>query len=249
MTLRKKIEGKFDLLKNPMLYDDQIPVYNNSEVVAYLNPIQYNFEDLDYNLSELLSRWRVENPSISTGTFKVTEERTSQWLLSHVLGRKDRIIFIDDLNKFEKIEDNFFDIINLSSVIEHVHNPVKLILQLKKKLHKNGLMIIKTPNFNSFSRKIFGRNWHNLDIPRHLHIFSDKNLEKLLIEKNFKKKKIIYSRNSGVEIKSLYNLLKVKKNNSIHKYLINLFNPLTFLLSIFKLSSTITIIVRNNEKI
>ena len=110
-------------------------------------------------------------------------------------------------------------------------------------------MIIKTPNFNSFSRKIFGRYWHNLDIPRHLHIFSDKNLEKLLIENNFKKKKIIYSRNSGVEIKSLYNLFKVKKNNSIHKYLVNLFNPLTFLLSIFKLSSTITIIVRNNEKI
>ena len=163
--------------------------------------------------------------------------------------KKDKIIFIDNFNKFEKIEDNFFDIINLSSVIEHVHNPAKLISQLKKKLHKNGLMIIKTPNFNSFSRKIFGRNWHNLDIPRHLHIFSDKNLEKFLTDNNLKKKNIIYSRNSGVEVKSLYNLLKIKKNNLIHRYLVNLFNPLTFLLSILKLSSTITIIVRNNEKI
>jgi SAM-dependent methyltransferase len=161
----------------------------------------------------------------------------------------DKIIFINNIENLEKIEDNFFDIINLSSVIEHVHDPLKLIVQLKKKLNENGLIIIKTPNFSSISRKIFGKNWHNLDIPRHLHIFSVKNLQKLLSETNLKKKKIIYSRNSGVEIKSIYNLLKIKRNNTTHKYYVKLFNPLTFLLSFLKQSSTITIIATKNEKI
>lgn len=161
----------------------------------------------------------------------------------------DKITFINDFNKFEKIENNFFDIINLSSVIEHVHNPLELISQLNKKLNQNGLIIIKTPNFSSLSRKIFGKNWHNLDIPRHLHIFSDKNLEKLLFKNNLKKKEIIYSRNSGVEIKSIYNLLKIKRSNSTHNNYVRLLNPLTFLLSLFKQSSTITIIANKDEKI
>ena len=58
---------------------------------------------------------------------------------------------------------------------------------LKKKLSKDGILIIKTPNFNSLSRKMFGQHWHNLDIPRHLHIFSDHNLEKILNELEFTK--------------------------------------------------------------
>ena len=69
---------------------------------------------------------------------------------------KNRILFINHKQKLEQIEDNFFDIINLSSVIEHVSNPKNLITFLKKKLNTNGLIIIKTPNFNSISRKIFG---------------------------------------------------------------------------------------------
>ena len=142
------------------------------------------------------------------------------------------------------IPNNYFDVINLSSVIEHVIDPKDVILFLKKKLSKNGIIIIKTPNFNSLSRRIFGKYWHNLDIPRHLHIFSDNNLEKILYEMKFTKIKIIYARNSGVEVKSLYKFFNLKTRPKIHNILVNSLNPITLILSLLKLSSTFTIIAK-----
>ena len=119
-----------------------------------------------------------------------------------------------------------------------------MILFLKKKLSKNGIIIIKTPNFNSLSRRIFGKYWHNLDIPRHLHIFSDNNLEKILHEMEFTKIKIIYARNSGVEVKSLYKFFNLRTRPKIHNILVNSLNPITLILSLLKLSSTFTIIAK-----
>ena len=99
----------------------------------------------------------------------------------------DKIQFFHEISELNHLGDNYFHIINLSSVIEHVQDPPRLILFLKKKLCQGGLIIIKTPNFNSISRKIFGKYWHNLDVPRHLHIFSDKNLTKMLDDNGLKK--------------------------------------------------------------
>lgn len=158
----------------------------------------------------------------------------------------DSIIFFQDLEKLDKLGDNYFHIINLSSVIEHVQDPISLIIFLKKKLCDGGIIIIKTPNFNSLSRKFFGKYWHNLDIPRHLHIFSDENLIKMLNDNGLKKKKIFYSRNSGVEVKSLYSFFDIKKKPKIHNFIISLFNPLTLILSLLKTSSTITIVAQKS---
>ncbi len=147
-------------------------------------------------------------------------------------------------NFLNNMPNDYFDVINLSSVIEHIIDPKNLILLLKKKLSKDGILIIKTPNFNSLSRKMFGQHWHNLDIPRHLHIFSDHNLEKILNELEFTKIKILYSRNSAVEVKSFYKLFNLKKRPKIHNIIVNLLNPFTLILSLLKLSSTFTIIVK-----
>ena len=157
--------------------------------------------------------------------------------------KKKKLSFFS-ISYLNDIPNNYFDVINLSSVIEHVIDPKDVILFLKKKLSKNGIIIIKTPNFNSLSRRIFGKYWHNLDIPRHLHIFSDNNLEKILYEMKFTKIKIIYARNSGVEVKSLYKFFNLKTRPKIHNILVNSLNPITLILSLLKLSSTFTIIAK-----
>ena len=217
MTLRKKIEGKFDLLKNPMLYDDQIPVYNNSEVVAYLNPIQYNFEDLDYNLSELLSRWRVENPSISTGTFKVTEERTSQWLLSHVLGRKDRIIFM-----ISSLEDELLGHIGLSNV-NYKNNRVELDSVLRGvKSSLPGLMTFSTKSmidfaFNYFKfsdiyLSVFSDNFQAIRFYENLNFKEVDKIPLMKIEKDDEIKYEVTSKNSEIEFEKYYLKMKLVTN-------------------------------------
>lgn len=178
-------------------------------------------------------------------------KKFSQWNFYGYDKFNKNILYTDEKNIFfyndenlKYINDNYFDIINLSSVIEHVSDPKKLLILLNKKLKKNGIIIVKTPNFDSLSRKIFKKYWHNLDIPRHLHIFSPKNLDYLLEEFNFSKIITIYSRNSGVELKSLYKILNLKKKPKIHNLLLMIFNTITFILSFFKLTSTFTTIAK-----
>jgi RimJ/RimL family protein N-acetyltransferase len=72
-----------------------LPVYDeNNKIVAYLRPITSNYLDTIPNCVALMSKWRVENPTISTGVFTVTHERTKRWLDNFVVNNNNRIIFL-----------------------------------------------------------------------------------------------------------------------------------------------------------
>ncbi len=79
-----------------------------------------------------------------------------------------------------------FDIICLFNVLEHVADPEKTIMQIKKILKKGGILLIDVPNeFNDF--QIAGRDVNNLEDwwicpPNHLNYFSKSSLEKFLKE-------------------------------------------------------------------
>jgi len=79
-----------------------------------------------------------------------------------------------------KYPDSFFDAIRLYHVIEHIDDPVKCVRLIKRKLKKNGELIIGTPNADSLLSFLFKKDWYNLDSPRHLFIFSPKTLKRLI---------------------------------------------------------------------
>ena len=74
--------------------------------------------------------------------------------------------------------NNYFDIITLNQVFEHVHNPSQTIKELKRILKPGGTLIIAVPNCNSLGYKLFRKYWYHLDAPRHLFDYSDKTLKK-----------------------------------------------------------------------
>ena len=154
---------------------------------------------------------------------------------------------INLIDSLENIPDNFFDIINLSSVIEHLEHPSKNLILLKKKLKQGGIIIIKTPNWKSLGRMFFKKNWINYDIPRHIHVFSSKNLKKFLINNKFEIVKLIHSNNISVELKSVYRTLKLQKRPKFHNILTKLFLPIGVILNLTSLSSTITVIGKKND--
>ncbi len=158
--------------------------------------------------------------------------------------KKNNFNLIDNL---ENIPDNFFDIINLSSVIEHLKYPILDITLLKKKMKLGGIIIIKTPNWKSFGRIIFRKNWINYDIPRHIYIFSSENLKKFLRNNGFEILRLNYSYNIGVELKSIYRALKIKKRPIFHNFLSKLFFAFGIFLNLTGLSSTITIVGKKND--
>ena len=65
-----------------------------------------------------------------------------------------------------------YDVITLSHVIEHMHDPCGLLVQLYGLLKPGGYLWLETPNLESCGAKRFGGNWRGLEPPRHLAIFN-----------------------------------------------------------------------------
>jgi 2-polyprenyl-3-methyl-5-hydroxy-6-metoxy-1,4-benzoquinol methylase len=69
-----------------------------------------------------------------------------------------------------------YDIITISHVIEHVHNPLKLLGNLYRLLKPDGQLWLETPNLSSLGARRFGPSWQALDPPRHLVLFTRESL-------------------------------------------------------------------------
>ncbi len=92
------------------------------------------------------------------------------------------------LGSFEEIntyEDNYFDVIRLYHVIEHVDDPELCIKLIYRKLKPGGEIILGTPNVDSITSFVFRKFWYNLDIPRHLFLFYPTTLRNLIKKENF----------------------------------------------------------------
>ena len=72
------------------------------------------------------------------------------------------------------------DIITMWHYLEHDYNPLENLKSLKKISKPSTKLVIEVPNFNSLSRRKYGKNWAGWHTPRHLSLFSPKNIELLL---------------------------------------------------------------------
>jgi SAM-dependent methyltransferase len=68
--------------------------------------------------------------------------------------------------------DDSFDAVALSHMIEHVHDPIRLLSECRRVLKPGGRLVLLTPNVESVGHREFRASWISLDPPRHLHLFS-----------------------------------------------------------------------------
>ncbi|MDR1888727.1 MAG: class I SAM-dependent methyltransferase [Zoogloeaceae bacterium] len=80
---------------------------------------------------------------------------------------------------------NEFDVASCSHVIEHVHDPLALLLAMKTYVRPGGTVWLSTPNAQSIGHKLFGEAWYPLEPPRHLQIFSRRGLADLFTRAGF----------------------------------------------------------------
>jgi len=78
-----------------------------------------------------------------------------------------------------KFEDNTFDAVVMSHVIEHVPNPLIVLQESYRILKPDGILVVLTPNTASLGHWMYGRNWRGLEPPRHLHIFNTMSLRSM----------------------------------------------------------------------
>src|SRR5262249_47911805 len=73
-----------------------------------------------------------------------------------------------------------FDVVNMGSVLEHVHWPHRLVEEAVKALKPGALLAVSVPTSESCSVRTFGPCCSHLDLPRHLPHFSPATLRRLL---------------------------------------------------------------------
>ena len=81
-----------------------------------------------------------------------------------------------------QIKDNFYDLIILNHVIEHLDNPVEIVSILTSPMKSNGQMIIGTPDFLSPSAQLFRDRYRMLHEPTHISLFSLDSLLRMMRE-------------------------------------------------------------------
>lgn len=76
-----------------------------------------------------------------------------------------------------------FNFITMWHYLEHDYAPADTLRELREKTHQNTVLIIEVPDFESESRRKFGKYWAGFHTPRHISVFSEKNL-RILLEKS-----------------------------------------------------------------
>jgi 2-polyprenyl-3-methyl-5-hydroxy-6-metoxy-1,4-benzoquinol methylase len=72
--------------------------------------------------------------------------------------------------------ENKFSVITLFDVIEHIPNIDKSFGKLNSLLTDDGVVIMVTPNYNSFQRKLFGKRWFQYKPIEHIQYFNKHSL-------------------------------------------------------------------------
>lgn len=84
-----------------------------------------------------------------------------------------------------RLAEGGYDAIVMNHVIEHATDPAALLGECHRLLAREGQLIVVTPNTASFGHRLFGADWLPLDPPRHLFLFSARNLPVLARQAGF----------------------------------------------------------------
>ncbi len=76
--------------------------------------------------------------------------------------------------------DRSCDVVTMWAVLEHMHDPIASLLELKRVIRKDGLLILSVPDISTIETHWFGPYWYAWKLPRHLYHFTPETLTKIL---------------------------------------------------------------------
>lgn len=89
-------------------------------------------------------------------------------------------------------KEDYFDVINMTYVIEHLLDPVQIMKNIYKWLRPGGLLLVSSPNWSAIVSRIY-REFFRLNDPcQHINIFERKSLDDFLSKSGFSVEKVYY---------------------------------------------------------
>ena len=89
-----------------------------------------------------------------------------------------------DSDNLQSLHDDFYDLILMNHVIEHLNRGLDAILALSYKVRRGGYFFIEFPNVNSLSKSIYC-NYHFHCDPTHKRIYNISEIANILISNDF----------------------------------------------------------------
>ncbi len=87
-------------------------------------------------------------------------------------------------------KENFFSLVLAIDTMEHLKNPEKGIQEASRVLKENGLFIMVTPNQESFSKRMKGKDWFAYKDQTHVSLLSKQQWIEFLEKNNFSVRKV-----------------------------------------------------------
>jgi SAM-dependent methyltransferase len=112
----------------------------------------------------------------------------SDYAVEYISSRKGYPVHKGGLDN-HPFEKDYFSVITMIELIEHLEDPVFAIKEVYNLLEDNGLFVIQTANMNSLQAKKYKSEYHYF-LPGHLSYFTKENLKNILLEIGFTRVKI-----------------------------------------------------------
>jgi len=185
----------------------------------------YSFVESDSSFVENIKEW-LDGRYFSSILKKIKKQNINAidigggtgWLLDQLKGvdgriSKTQVVDIDpDAEKIAKAKghdyfcgrieafksDEKFDFVLLLNLIEHVENPLLVLSKIQEILSPEGVILIKTPNFDSLDARYFQhKNWGGLHCPRHWVLFTKESFKALAQQAKFEVSDFSYTQSAS----------------------------------------------------
>lgn len=109
----------------------------------------------------------------------------SSWACEYARKKFNLKVFNGDFRE-AGLKSEYFDVITLWHVLEHVKNPVIFLKDINKYLKKDGILAVEVPNVESIMAKAAGIYWELMAPKEHLFYFNIRTLKSVLGDAGFK---------------------------------------------------------------
>jgi len=135
--------------------------------------------------------WELHGIEMSADCARIAEERS---------GAR---VFVGDIVE-ARFAPESFDVITCFDVLEHLHEPRRVMTKVREWLRPGGIFYVLVPNIDSAEARVFKSYWGGLELPRHLFHYSPASLRYLASSVGLHEISLVTRRNAAVGVNFRY---------------------------------------------